>query len=91
MARQNPQREFVDLAPPRTGLERFGLAPYRLSRGVPWWLQLAALAGLAWMAPRLVGLAAGLLDAGVEFLNPPDVNMLFAQVRSRSQASMRQR
>ena len=25
-------------------------------------------------------LAAGLLDAGVEFLNPPDVNMLFARV-----------
>jgi threonine aldolase len=25
-------------------------------------------------------LAAGLVDTGVEFLNPPDVNMLFARV-----------
>jgi pimeloyl-ACP methyl ester carboxylesterase len=60
------QREFVDLAPPWTGLERFGLAPYMLSRAVPWWLQLAALAGLAWMAPRIVGLSAGLLVGGLQ-------------------------
>ncbi|MBT5554157.1 MAG: hypothetical protein HOJ85_10370 [Ilumatobacter sp.] len=39
------------------------------------WLRLAGHSNR-----QMERLATGLLDAGVEFLNPPDVNMLFARV-----------
>jgi threonine aldolase len=39
------------------------------------WLRLATHSN-----QKMEKLAAGLVDAGVEFLNPPDVNMLFARV-----------
>ena len=39
------------------------------------WLRLAAHSN-----QQMERLAAGLVDTGVEFLNPPDVNMLFARV-----------
>ena len=39
------------------------------------WLRLAAHSNR-----QMERLAAGLVDAGIEFLNPPDVNMLFARV-----------
>jgi threonine aldolase len=47
------------------------------------WLRLAGHSN-----QQMERLAAGLHDAGVEFLNPPDVNMLFARVSDTAAAQL---